>query len=82
MLQDAPGQRPDILIQHPGGLPVVIETEYQPAREVERDASGRLGAVVAATGEAIEQAVAPARARGAPRRQPGRPAPARGRGRL
>ena len=58
VLQDAPGQRPDILIQHPGGLPVVIETEYQPAREVERDASGRLGAVVAATGEAIEQAVA------------------------
>lgn len=58
MLADAPGLRPDILIQHPGGLPVVIETEYQPAREVEQDASSRLGAVVEATGEAIEQAVA------------------------
>ena len=58
VLADAPGLRPDILIQHPGGLPVVIETEYHPAREVEKDASSRLGAVVAATGEAIEQAVA------------------------
>ncbi len=58
VLADAPAQRPDILIQHPGGLPVVIETEYRPAREVEQDASSRLGAVVAATGEAIEQAVA------------------------
>ena len=58
VLADAPGLRPDILIQHPGGLPVVIETEYHPAREVEVDASSRLGAVVAASGEAIEQAVA------------------------
>ena len=58
VLQDAPGQRPDILIQHPGGLPVVIETEYMPARGVEQDARARLGATVAATGEAIEQAVA------------------------
>ena len=58
VLADAPAQRPDILIQHPGGLPVVIETEYHPAREVEQDASSRLGAVVAATGQAIEQAVA------------------------
>ena len=58
VLSDAPAQRPDILIQHPGGLPVVIETEYLPARGVEQDARGRLGAVVAANGEAIEQAVA------------------------
>ena len=39
VLADAPGLRPDILIRHPGGLPVVIETEYHPAREVEQDAS-------------------------------------------
>ncbi len=58
VLADAPAQRPDILIRHPGGLPVVIETEYQPAREVEQDASDRLDAVIEATGEAIEQAVA------------------------
>ena len=58
VLADAPAQRPDLLIRHPGGLSVVIETEYQPARSVERDASGRLGAIVAANGEAIEQAVA------------------------
>ena len=58
VLADAPAQRPDILIQHPGGLPVVIETEFQPARDVERDASTRLGARVAATGDVVEQAVA------------------------
>ena len=58
VLADAPSDRPDILIQHPGGLPVVIETEYQPAREVEQDAIDRLGKTVASTGEAIEQAVA------------------------
>ena len=58
VLSDAPAQRPDILIRHPGGLPVVIETEFQPARGVEQDARGRLGATVAATGEVIEQGVA------------------------
>ena len=58
VLDEAPAQRPDILIQHPGGLPVVIETEYHPAREVEQDAIDRLGEAVAATGEVIEQAVA------------------------
>ena len=58
VLKDAPAQRPDLLIRHPGGLPVVIETEFQPARGVERDASSRLGATVAANGEVIEQAVA------------------------
>ena len=58
VLADAPSDRPDILIQHPGGLPVVIETEYHPAREVEQDAIDRLGKAVAATGEVIEQAVA------------------------
>ena len=58
VLSDAQAQRPDILIRHPGGLPVVIETEFQPARGVEQDARGRLGATVAATGEVIEQGVA------------------------
>ena len=58
VLQGAPGQRPDILIQHPGGLPVVIETEYHPAREVEQDAVDRPGEAVASTGEVFEQAVA------------------------
>ena len=58
VLADAPSDRPDILIQHPGGLPVVIETEYHPAREVEKDAIDRLDEAVAATGDVIEQAVA------------------------
>ena len=82
MLADAPSDRPDILIQHPGGLPVVIETEYHPAREVEQDAIDRLGEAVAATGEVIEQAVAlrvPVQLRGVNQAQP---APTRGRVRL
>ena len=82
VLADAPSDRPDILIQHPGGLPVVIETEYQPAREVEQDAIDRLGEAVAATGEVIEQAVAVRVPGPTPGRQPGSPAPARGRSRL
>ena len=53
-----------------------------PARGVEQDARGRLGATVAATGEVIEQGVAlrvPVELR---ERQPVPPARACGRGRL
>ncbi|MDE0103797.1 MAG: hypothetical protein OXN89_15595 [Bryobacterales bacterium] len=34
--------RPDIVIRHPGGLPVTLETEFEPARSVEDDAVERL----------------------------------------
>ena len=30
--------RPDIVIRPPGGIPVVLETEFMPARSVEADA--------------------------------------------
>jgi len=36
VLREGAGLKPDIMIHHPGGLPVVIETEYSPARTVER----------------------------------------------
>ena len=38
------GKAPDIVVWHPGGLPVVIESEYHPATKVEKDdARPRLG---------------------------------------
>ncbi|MCY3879418.1 MAG: hypothetical protein OXF74_09600 [Rhodobacteraceae bacterium] len=40
------GLRPDIVIKHPGGLPIIIETEYSPARNVESEAKARLGEIV------------------------------------
>ena len=38
VLSEATNLRPDIVIRHPGGLPVVVETEFTPARTVEADA--------------------------------------------
>ena len=58
VLRDVPAQRPDVVIRHPGGLTVILETEFAPARTVEDDARGRLGEVAAETGEAVEQAIA------------------------
>ena len=55
---DAAAQAPDVVVRMPGGLPVVVETEYAPAREVEQDAALRLGMELAATGDPVEQAVA------------------------
>ena len=67
VIQDHPGQRPDIVIHHPGGAPVIIETEFEPALTVEADARARLGKIIAATGDEVEQAIAvrvPAELRG------------------
>lgn len=50
--------RPDIVIRQPGGQPVVVETEFAPARTVEEDALSRLGDRFADTGERIEYALA------------------------
>ena len=51
------GRRPDIVVHPPGSLPVIVETEFHPARSVEQDARGRLGKISGAGG-AIEQVVA------------------------
>ena len=53
-----PGLRPDIMVRHPGGLPVAVETEYTPAHTVEADARERLGKTLQETGDSIEQALA------------------------
>ncbi len=49
-------RRPDIVIRHPGGLPVVIETEFLPANTVEREAEARLGETI--DGHQVEGALA------------------------
>ena len=49
-------QRPDIVIRHPGGLPVATETEFTPARSVEQEAIARPGKTV--DSEPVEGALA------------------------
>ena len=51
-------QRPDIVIRPPGGIPVVLETEFEPARSVEEDARKRLGKFLQYQGAQIEQTIA------------------------
>ena len=53
-----PGLRPDILIEHDGGQPLIIETEVEPAPTVEQDAAARLGVALDPGGQLIEQVVA------------------------
>lgn len=48
----------DILVRHPNGLPVVIETEFAPARTLEDEALGRLGKTLSDDGKRIEQVIA------------------------
>ncbi|MCY3878811.1 MAG: hypothetical protein OXF74_06485 [Rhodobacteraceae bacterium] len=50
------GKRPDIIIRHPGSLPVIVETEFSPARHVEREAVERLGETI--DGQQIEGVLA------------------------
>ncbi len=50
--------QPDIVIRPPGGIPVVLETEFMPARSVEADAQARLGQFLQYNGDRIEQTIA------------------------
>lgn len=50
--------RPDIILRAPHSQPVVLETEFAPARNVEAEAKDRLGLTVAASGESVDQAIA------------------------
>ena len=52
------GGRPDLIVRDPRGAPVVVESEYAPARTVEQDAAARLGRVLADSGDEIEQCLA------------------------
>ena len=49
---------PDIIVRHPGGVPVAVETEFAPAHTVENDACERLGKTLKEDGRTIEQAIA------------------------
>ena len=50
--------QPDLVIRPPGGVPVIIETEFEPARSVEKDARARLGQRLRYNGVLIEQVIA------------------------
>ena len=50
--------QPDIVIRPPDGVPVIIETEFTPARSVEADATARLGKFLEYNGDLIEQTIA------------------------
>lgn len=58
VLKQEAGKRPDIIVNHPGSLPVIIESEFDPARTVEEDARSRLGKTLSADGRRIEQVIA------------------------
>ncbi|MYD61953.1 MAG: hypothetical protein F4W91_13000 [Gemmatimonadetes bacterium] len=50
--------QPDIVIRPPSGVPVILETEFMPARSVEADATARLGKFLEYNGDLIEQTIA------------------------
>ena len=54
VIRDAPGKRPDIITHPPGSHPVIVETEFEPARTVEADAGERLGSRLREDGSLVE----------------------------
>lgn len=58
VLREHAGARPDITVRPPAGMPIVLETEYDPARTVEDDARNRLGRVLTETGDMLEAVLA------------------------
>ena len=58
MLAEEARKRPDIVVSHPSGIPVIIESEFEPARTVEADAQSRLGKSLATDGRIVEQTIA------------------------
>ena len=50
--------KPDLLIEHPIGSPVIVETEFQPGALVEQEAWERLGKKLATSGTEIEGVMA------------------------
>ena len=55
---DHPGRHADVLITAQGSSPVAVESEYDPALEVEQDSRERLGLEVAREPRPIEAAIA------------------------
>ena len=58
VFSENPRLQPDILLQPSNAQPVVVETEYSPARDVESDAKARLGLTLLNSTDQIEQAIA------------------------
>ncbi|WP_156013325.1 Eco57I restriction-modification methylase domain-containing protein, partial [Thioalkalivibrio sp. HK1] len=58
IFEQSAGARPDLVVNTPSGIPVVVETEFDPARTVEDDAFNRIGNTLEQDGRAIEQSVA------------------------
>ena len=58
IIEGSAGLRPDILIAPTNSSPVIVETEYHPARTVEPEARQRLGAKLSSTGQRIEHVFA------------------------
>ena len=52
------GMKPDILIDPPHRQPVIVETEFAPARTVDKDATARLGTILQSGGTGIEGVLA------------------------
>ena len=57
VIEENPSECPDIVIALPGGLSVIVENEYEPARTVEAEARSRLGKTLVSSG-IIEQVIA------------------------
>ena len=55
---DHPGLQPDIIITEQGRAPVIIEAEFEPARDVETEAEARLGLVVEDGRRPVEAVIA------------------------
>ena len=58
IFEEGAGLRPDLVIDHPNGIPVVVETEFAPANTVENDALSRLGKTMKSDGRRVEQVIA------------------------
>lgn len=63
VIEGSPSLQPDILVCHPGGLPVVIETEFSKGPKVKQEAEDRLRLKLSSkcgmhSGKRIEQAIA------------------------
>ena len=52
------GMKPDILIESPFRQPVIVETEFAPARTVDKDATARLGTMLQSGGTGVEGVLA------------------------
>ena len=55
---DHPGRQPDILITEAGRAPIIIEAEFEPARNVEDEAEARIGLEVVEDRRTVEAVIA------------------------